>query len=1216
MGKASGRLHFLCAVFLFLSVAVGCSSRSPSVVTSTSRGALTTTNGLNQNGLTTNGLVENGFWINGFWINGFWINGFWINGFWINGAWTNGFWINGFWINGAWENGLWSNGFWINGLDGTPNVAGQMLRSNPYARQLLQYVYSCAMPAGVDATLDPNLATPISCTPGAAGADGGLDSEPDGGSGCDLGYACSSEGRCVIPLQGGGANGSGLAINSDGTTWWGQPAPGGATDTTTGKWGQCDESCQRWVSACVLARTNAYGVHVQLSMRAPADAPDPIKIALAVGDDERAGFTLREGAYYGNIFATTPTSTTQGSCTTLADGTVACQPVGPVASTPQYYACAGPGSNIPEITKRFCSSQGDQSVINVPGVCLPTATESGTCSGEDNDSTSSTVGAIQDCHTAASASALGQCADYRDPSCFNEVLTVYLKTPIAVCGNGVCEDDLTATSPETAATCPSDCHPVGWAQSFTNVTSGLQGISGSDFHGSSALSPIDNTVVLVGQSIGGGFEQPPFPQTGNPFFVGTDASFGGPVLPASDGNVLLAKYTTTGQYLWSTRFNMPDTGQGNPIVTVSDDGSIFVSGLLVSSPEVNALVRLAKLTSDGHLVSGWPIILGINTFGGTTQIKTDSAGAVFLAGILVDGDETIETTPPTTLSGDSDGRGVFVVKLLPDGTPVWATSIPGGIGNTSVTSLAIAPSGDLLLALDFRPSSTETAALYRVAANGQSSVMLRSSAPSSLNPDGSSPPPPAHFESVAADGSGDLYVTGYLSSTYDFGPGCGVATSTTGSGEFFLARYSSDGAQCRWLKRATTECPDGAVYCASGLFQGGALTFDHDGNVLVGGTLNSLAGATGPGSGAIVDFGAGPFPTYRYPNPFVAAYGSNDGSFLWAKQIPIVLQGNLEAMNIDGDNNVFVSGIYTGSMQIDGRLLIDTIPELNDDQHANTYLGSFAVPPTDDTMAPSIGAVAIPGAVGEVIDPQINTVPSNIVAQATAPAAPQSSSCRRPRSTPATPGPASLARRLPIRRSPSESRRSAASHPIRSATRPPRHSRRSTSPSWTRSVPVFTTFGDITIQATNPSGAVVPYTVTATDQVDGSRSVTCTPPSGSTFPVGQTTVTCTATDNQPNPNQSSTTFSVNVTPPPITVTCVGTPTSPALLSTSPGVCGATVNASDAGSCSAGASGSASCTFDGASSETLRPRGPLGARGWIGDRWRFSQLHLLPSGRRP
>jgi HYR domain len=57
-------------------------------------------------------------------------------------------------------------------------------------------------------------------------------------------------------------------------------------------------------------------------------------------------------------------------------------------------------------------------------------------------------------------------------------------------------------------------------------------------------------------------------------------------------------------------------------------------------------------------------------------------------------------------------------------------------------------------------------------------------------------------------------------------------------------------------------------------------------------------------------------------------------------------------------------------------------------------------------------------------------------------------------------------------------------------------------------IPEITVPADITVEATSGSGASVSFVVTATN--DG--VVACTPTSGSTFPLGQTTVNCTATN--------------------------------------------------------------------------------------------------------
>lgn len=59
---------------------------------------------------------------------------------------------------------------------------------------------------------------------------------------------------------------------------------------------------QRWVSACILARTNYFGREVAISMRAPAPAP----AALQSSPEERTNFSLFEGGFYGNIFQDEP----------------------------------------------------------------------------------------------------------------------------------------------------------------------------------------------------------------------------------------------------------------------------------------------------------------------------------------------------------------------------------------------------------------------------------------------------------------------------------------------------------------------------------------------------------------------------------------------------------------------------------------------------------------------------------------------------------------------------------------------------------------------------------------------------------------------------------------------------------------------------------------------------------------------------------------------
>ena len=83
--------------------------------------------------------------------------------------------------------------------------------------------------------------------------------------------------------------------------------------------------------------------------------------------------------------------------------------------------------------------------------------------------------------------------------------------------------------------------------------------------------------------------------------------------------------------------------------------------------------------------------------------------------------------------------------------------------------------------------------------------------------------------------------------------------------------------------------------------------------------------------------------------------------------------------------------------------------------------------------------------------------------------------------------------------------------------------------------PVITTPGNITAEATGPTGAVVTYAVSATDP-DDAATVSCAPGSGSTFPLGPTTVACTATDTHGNTANASFTITVKDTTPPVITT--------------------------------------------------------------------------------
>ena len=143
-----------------------------------------------------------------------------LAGRYLNGRYLNGRYLNGRYLNGRYLNGRYLNGRYLNGLD----------VSDPAARELAEYVVSCALPAGEEAVV------------GGVAFAGAVGLAPE----------------------------------------WAE--------------GACGDACARWLSACLLARVNARGEHVEISMRGPHPALHPVP-------GELAEFTQEEGTYFGDLFA-------------------------------------------------------------------------------------------------------------------------------------------------------------------------------------------------------------------------------------------------------------------------------------------------------------------------------------------------------------------------------------------------------------------------------------------------------------------------------------------------------------------------------------------------------------------------------------------------------------------------------------------------------------------------------------------------------------------------------------------------------------------------------------------------------------------------------------------------------------------------------------------------------------------------------------------------
>jgi hypothetical protein len=89
--------------------------------------------------------------------------------------------------------------------------------------------------------------------------------------------------------------------------------------------------------------------------------------------------------------------------------------------------------------------------------------------------------------------------------------------------------------------------------------------------------------------------------------------------------------------------------------------------------------------------------------------------------------------------------------------------------------------------------------------------------------------------------------------------------------------------------------------------------------------------------------------------------------------------------------------------------------------------------------------------------------------------------------------------------------------------------------------PVLDIPDSITAEASSAAGAVVTWTSSATDAIDGPRPVTCTPESGTLFPLGDTLVSCSASDSLGQETNAFFVVTVLDTTPPLILTATATP---------------------------------------------------------------------------
>ena len=301
-------------------------------------------------------------------------------------------------------------------------------------------------------------------------------------------------------------------------------------------------------------------------------------------------------------------------------------------------------------------------------------------------------------------------------------------------------------------------------------------------------------------------------------------------------------------------------------------------------------------------------------------IATDTSGNVFVTGEYRAA-LTVFNQGPSGTSGTTlpyvGAQDCFVAKYSSAGAVLWAARIVGGAATTDTgKGIATDPSGNVFVTGFHQAAVT----IYNQGPSGSGVVTLPlvgsfdcfiakySSAGAVLWAARIAAGSTDQGNAIATDTSGNVLVTGYYTgvlTVYNQGPSgtAGTTLSNVGSGDCFVAKYSSAGAVL-WAARIASAGPAQTDI-------GFGIATDPSGNVLV----------TGYYSGELTIYNQGPTGTAGTTlsaggiDCFIAKY-SSAGAVLWAAQIAGTGTDIGQGIATDPSGNVLVTGYYGAAVTI------------------------------------------------------------------------------------------------------------------------------------------------------------------------------------------------------------------------------------------------------------------------------------------------------------
>ncbi len=317
---------------------------------------------------------------------------------------------------------------------------------------------------------------------------------------------------------------------------------------------------------------------------------------------------------------------------------------------------------------------------------------------------------------------------------------------------------------------------------------------------------------------------------------------------AGSQDIYVCKLDATGNFVWAKRIGGAGVDIGQAI-TVDGAGNVFVTGYYdgtvdfdpgaatfnLSSSGGSSDIYILTLNSSGNFMSA--VSMGGSGTDRAYSIATDISGNVYTTGVYTGLADFDPSASTATLSAVG-GPDIFVSKLTSSGTFVWAKSLGG----------------------------------------------------TSSNEEG---------HGIKADGSGNVYVSGFFAGTADFDPSAATFNLiSNGAADNFVVKLNSTG-NFVWAKQTGGTSTEKTYW----------LSLDGSGNIYTSGFFSGT-----------VDFDPGAaianLSTTGLNDGFISKLDAS-GNYVWARAVNTNSYVNCNALVIDGSNNVYVTGYFQGTTDFD-----------------------------------------------------------------------------------------------------------------------------------------------------------------------------------------------------------------------------------------------------------------------------------------------------------